>query len=74
MCSQLYNDYIECLYADEGNPLEKETLMVKVRSVGIMSLNREEGMGFSVQMEELSLSRSTYSLSMLKEGKMEYCI
>lgn len=66
MCSQLYNDYIECLYADEGNPLEKETLMVKVRSVEIMSLNREEGMRFSVQMEELSLSRSTYNLSILK--------
>lgn len=66
MCSQLYNDYIECLYADEGNSLEKETLMVKVRSVEIMSLNREEGMRFSVQMEELSLSRSTYNLSILK--------
>lgn len=66
MCSQLYNDYIECLYADEGNPLEKETLMVRVRSVEIMSLNKEEGMRFSVQMEELSLSRSTYNLSILK--------
>lgn len=36
--------------------------MGKVRSAGSMSLNREEGMGFNVQMEEVSLSGSTDTL------------
>lgn len=72
MCSQLHNNYIACLYADGDYPLEKKILTVKVRSAGFMSLNREERMGFSVQMEELNLSRSTDGLSLLKGWKMEY--
>lgn len=52
--------------------MKKETLMVKVRSAEFMFLNREAGMGNSVQMEELSISESTDNLPTPEGGKMEY--